>query len=87
MSDRNSYYPNSETNYGGVPEGAPVYGAAMKAELPTPSYEHFVPPPMEQNKVSQMVDDPAQREPWEMDGLVKQDMPLMELEAHELQNR
>lgn len=85
MPDRGSYYPND----GGVLAGAPVYGAAMKAELPTQGHEHVVPPPMEQNKSiqPQTVDVPAQRETWEMDGVVRQDTPLMELEAHEMQNR
>lgn len=83
MPDRGSYYPNE----GGVPEGTPVYGA-VKAELPTQGHEQVVHPLMENKPVQpQTVDVPAQRETWEMDGVVRQDTPLMELEAHETQYR
>lgn len=82
MPDRSSYDPNTEGN----DVGAPVYGGALKAELPTNFHETNGTDP---NKPDQTVvtDTPAQRETWEMDGLVRQDTPLMELEAHERQNR
>ncbi len=82
MPDRNSYYPNPEAN----DAAAPVYGGAVKAELPANSHDGNGTDP---NKPDQTVvtDTPAQRETWEMEGLVRQDTPLMELEAHETQNR
>ncbi|KUJ22756.1 uncharacterized protein LY89DRAFT_309916 [Mollisia scopiformis] len=76
-AERQSHHPHAN----GEQE---VYGGVMKAELPTQFHEGGGGMGTEAVKVDEV---PGPREAWEMDGVVRQDTPLMELEAHEMADR